>query len=109
MKKAAYIGLFILLASSIILDLQKPHDTYSNINHSTTTYSKYRTSYLIQSGDTVLSIVEKTSESQAIPDSLATIIDDFRILNPDANPYHLIQNKTYDFPVYLNKNRDTGK
>src|SRR5699024_37788 len=109
MKKAAYIGLFILLASSIILDLQKHHDTYSNINHSTTTNSKYIISYVIQSGDTDLSNVEKTSESQAITDSLATIINDFRILNPDANPYHLIQNEIYDFPVYLNKNRDTGK
>lgn len=95
MKKAIYSGLFILLISSILFDLQKPHHTYSKLTYSTSTRSEYKISYPVGAGDTVLSIVEKTSDSQAIPNSVTIIINDFRTLNPQVNPYQLVQHTTY--------------
>ncbi|MBO8156077.1 MAG: LysM peptidoglycan-binding domain-containing protein [Bacillaceae bacterium] len=60
----------------------------------------YKTvSYQVQSGDTVLSILEQLNpELNTI--SVDQLMADFKKLNPGVNPHQILQGKTYLFPVY---------
>ncbi|WP_217586721.1 hypothetical protein [Lentibacillus saliphilus] len=54
----------------------------------------------IRPGDTVLSIMEQIhSDSNKI--EIDTIIEDFRKLNPKADPYHLKVGNVYYFPTNI--------
>lgn len=50
-------------------------------------------------GDTVLSIAEKL-HGGSIPVSAEKLITDFKIANPNVDPYHLKANQLYFFPIY---------
>lgn len=52
----------------------------------------------IKPGDTVLSIIEKKNPSKHV--EITKIIQDFKELNPKANPEKIQIGKTYKFPRY---------
>lgn len=55
-------------------------------------------------GDNVLSVTEKYNSFESI--DIERVIEDFKILNPDAHPYQLKAYKYYYFPVYQKKQGD---
>ncbi|MFC0188175.1 LysM domain-containing protein [Fictibacillus aquaticus] len=57
----------------------------------------------IKPGDTVLSIMEKSSGSKKF--NMVTMVKDFKRLNPSVNPDRIIPGKTYKFPLYAKDKR----
>lgn len=55
----------------------------------------------IKAGDTVLSIIEDTSNG-SIPVPIQTIINDFEILNPNTSADSIKIGKEYKIPLYTN-------
>ncbi|RSK27862.1 hypothetical protein EJF36_13785 [Bacillus sp. HMF5848] len=53
----------------------------------------------VQSGDTVLTIVERLHDEQ-LPISIQQVIEDFENLNPGVQANNIQTNKTYYFPLY---------
>lgn len=59
------------------------------------------TSVVIKPGDTVLSIEEKLNPKQTL--SIATVLADFKSLNPSVDPNHIQIGQTYQFKLYPSK------
>src|SRR5699024_8864667 len=99
-----YVFLFLLLAS-IHKDLSAgtpPPDETSkdSTRQSAGDFSVIQVKAL--SGETVLSIVERINPAATHLIEIEQIMDDFKALNPDADPHHLKQNTYYNFPRYPN-------
>lgn len=55
--------------------------------------------YQVQSGDTVLSILEQLNPHLNMY-SMEKVIEDFQSLNPGIDPHSILNGNTYLFPVY---------
>jgi hypothetical protein len=55
-------------------------------------------SYQVAPGDTVISIVERLNDNSSF--SIATMVKDFKALNPGVVPENIQIQQTYRFPLY---------
>ncbi|WP_226036916.1 hypothetical protein [Aquibacillus saliphilus] len=82
-------------------DSSKNPDSTVNYKHPQETDRYQVESYTTAPGDTVLTIVEAlNNDQQAI--QMDQIIQDFQILNPEADPHQIKPNTDYLFPLYKN-------
>ncbi|AXI09470.1 hypothetical protein CV093_11910 [Oceanobacillus sp. 143] len=103
MKRLMIYMLFILLCMSIYKDLSignlSSQENISPLEQSP--HSDYTiTQIKITIGDTVLSVMEKMNVDESNQLDISRIMDDFKQLNPTADPFHLEPNAFYYFPVY---------
>lgn len=99
----------ILFIASIMNDLKIREDnsissqTTLSIEDNHSNYVIYKVK--IDTGDTVLSIVEELNKSTMSDNvDLHQVMNDFHKLNPDVDPYQIQPHNYYYFPVY--KKRD---
>ncbi|GGH79796.1 regulatory protein YycH of two-component signal transduction system YycFG [Pullulanibacillus pueri] len=55
----------------------------------------------VQTGDTVLSIIERLNPNQV--ENISKMINDFQLLNPKQNPNQIKIGESYRFPLYKDK------
>lgn len=103
MKRLLLYVFIILLTVSIYKDLgESNHDAkpVQDPNIPSQTYTDFTIMHIkVESGDTVLSIVEQINHHTQKLD-LHQIIADFRQINPTVDPYHLKPQVFYYFPKY---------
>lgn len=99
MKRLLSVLLFLFLAFTIYHDLtigslpiskQPPQEKAAYVD------------WLVQPGDTVLSIHEHLSHDKNLPISIEQIIKDFEKLNPATNASDIKIGHMYKFPIYDN-------
>jgi hypothetical protein len=107
MKNLLKISLVGLLFYTIYYDLNigtLPHSTTTTaqkIENSTESKAKQQIPYkeeVVQSGDTVLTIIEKLNGELSV--SIDKIVQDFKQLNNGTKPEHIQPKKIYKFPIY---------
>jgi len=104
-KRILFYFILILLLISIYKDLSIG-SSINNIIIESSSPKTVNTSNFdivqikVDSGDTVLSIVEKVNNYQINHIDINKIITDFKQINPFVNPYHLKKNRFYFFPIY---------
>ncbi|MEC5422240.1 hypothetical protein QGM71_01870 [Virgibacillus sp. C22-A2] len=59
----------------------------------------------VQPGDTVLSIVEELNEDTLDSLDISQLISDFKMINPNSDPYNLQAHHYYYFPLYTDTNK----
>ncbi|GAB3795471.1 hypothetical protein [Virgibacillus kimchii] len=102
MKKILIYSIVFLFLFSVYKDLHvgslennthpgKEDDTITNYN---AVYIK------VQHGDTILSIMENINETEMTVLDMDRIIEDFKLMNPNADPYQLKTGHFYYFPLY---------
>ncbi|HLS34910.1 MAG TPA: hypothetical protein VK061_01570 [Bacillota bacterium] len=101
-QNSIYI-LIIFVILSVYADITTHNDVKTknlcNAFHDET--SRYTiVSYEVKDGDSVLSVMEDINKHKFHQQPIEQMIDDFLVMNPDANPYQLIPNKIYYFPIY---------
>jgi len=74
--------------------------TPEQINHGKNTQIIALQAYTINSGDTVLSVLETLNNGQLPSDNIQKMLKDFSYYNSGTNPYELKQGVQYLFPVY---------
>src|SRR5690625_5498148 len=100
MKKVLIYILIFLLLFSVYKDLNIGS---SGNNRSSSTNSVSITNYnavyvKVQHGDTILSIIENINRENISVMDMDQIIEDFKLLNPNINPYQLKTEHYYYFP-----------
>lgn len=104
LQRVSIFSFIILLCASIYKDLSKDvhflsespakHAVADSFNH----YSMIKVK--IESGDTVLSIIEHINRDHMEHFDMKQLMDDFSDLNPYVNPYDLDIGAYYYFPLY---------
>lgn len=106
-KRVLFYVVIILLIISLYKDLTLgtfQHNSHKS-NHMEQTHFKNQENKLsairvrIQPGDTVLSITEQINQQLPHID-IMQIMNDFKTINPNVDPYHLQSDIVYYFPVY---------
>jgi len=106
-KRIFFYLIIILLIVSLYKDLTigTSHFNDNKFNHTQQIYLKEQESKLsviqvrVQPGDTVLSITEQINQQLPHLD-IMQIMNDFKTINPNVEPYHLQSDTVYYFPLY---------
>lgn len=111
MKRLFGLIIFVLVIYVIYYDLSNgtlpiamETSTKAETKKTETEEANTKMSYFekkVESGDTVLSIVENQLQS-SIPVSIQTVVNDFQLLNAGAEAEQIQLGKTYKFPDYRN-------
>lgn len=109
LKRLFLYIIIILLVISIFNDLSLEKEKEIN-SENTITMRNHDLDYVIykvkvNTGDTVLSIIEELNKPMNGKLELDKILSDFKVLNPEVDPYQLQANTYYYFPMY-HKNGD---
>lgn len=100
MKKVGFLCLALLIILAISHDLLTTHEN-KTIKNKQVRVIPFRTAEIKpKEDDTVFSIIESLHHNQPIPKSTTEMMQDFKALNPEINPYQLNLHKTYFFPLY---------
>ncbi|RSL30920.1 hypothetical protein D7Z54_23400 [Salibacterium salarium] len=102
MKKMLLFLLFVLVCTSIYYDITEGTLTTSSSppsQPSDTLDDQTMTKVTVESGQTVLSIVERLHDGP-IPVSIEQVSHDFKQLNDEIDPNNIKVDKSYHFPVY---------
>ncbi|GAA0443229.1 hypothetical protein GCM10008983_20520 [Lentibacillus halophilus] len=103
MKRFILYMFIILLVISIYKDMTTGilPDTSSKLTTDNTHETEKLTVVRVKAGkgDTVLSIVESINELNNQV-AVSKILDDFRSINPDTDPFHVKSGEYYFFPLY---------
>ncbi|HSU78817.1 MAG TPA: LysM domain-containing protein [Candidatus Angelobacter sp.] len=112
MKKLVAILIFGLIGWTSLYDLTngtlslilapKPLPVAAQTTTAKATPLPKSTSIVVKPGDTVLSIEEKLNPKQTL--SIATVLSDFKKLNPAENPNHIQIGQHYKFKIYSSGN-----
>ncbi|GEN31088.1 hypothetical protein HNQ35_000709 [Cerasibacillus quisquiliarum] len=102
LKKSCLLLFFTLLLFSIYKDItidKQPNLYTTNEKSPLTDFHVIKRQ--MKTGETILSIVEEIHDGE-MPQSLdiKQIVIDFKMINPDTNPYDLKVGEFYLFPVY---------
>lgn len=105
LKKCSLYLLMFLLLSSIYHDITSGSlpNVNTNPDHGETMQihqEKVLVKRKFQAGETVLSIIEKINQDKLHELDMTKIINDFKQLNPDVDPFNLQPNESYYFLVY---------
>lgn len=102
LKRTFFYGVIILLIFSIQKDLKQGAHLDDHLTIEPSTSMSFHVRKLkTKPGETVLSIVETLNPHSNQLD-IEQIITDFKIANPNVNPYELNAHTYYYFPVYTN-------
>ncbi|WP_164216128.1 hypothetical protein [Virgibacillus sp. YIM 98842] len=102
MKKVLIYTLIFLFLFSVYKDLNVG-SLENNINSpsNSVSISDYNAVYAkVQHGDTILSIVENINGENLNVMDMDRVLEDFKLLNPNVNPYELKAGHYYYFPLY---------
>ncbi|MGY4690317.1 hypothetical protein [Salibacterium sp. K-3] len=102
MKKTLFLFLFILLSISVYYDLTEGilDDTGDGGTAPSEVLDDARSvEVTVESGQTVLSIIEKLHEGP-VPVTIDKITSDFQRLNDGTDPGNIQVDKPYRFPIY---------
>jgi len=103
-KRVLMFSLIILLVLSVYKDLTKDVSSSSEqvpspkVTEHNKNYSIVKVK--VESGETVLSIIEDLNEHHIDHVDMHQLITDFKKNNPQADPYHLTVDTYYYFPLY---------
>lgn len=93
------ISIYQDLTSGTPTDMERKQNFYKRIDIDDNTLFEVVT-IEVQEGETVLSIIEKLNEEQMDTLNITKLLNDFMMLNPNVDPYHLNNRKKYQFPIY---------
>lgn len=100
MKKLLFFLCITFLFLVLIRDLTITHKT-PTLNTKQVKVTPFKTTELQPDEDeTVFSIIESLHENKRISKSTKEMMHDFKVLNPQANPFQLDLKQTYIFPIY---------
>ncbi|WLV23575.1 hypothetical protein QR721_07915 [Aciduricibacillus chroicocephali] len=94
--KRLVIFLLLLLSIMSIADDLKTEPQAVNNDFKIQALQQHR----VQPGETVLSISEHIHNGQIPISDISLLLEDFSRYNNNADPYALINGKTYYFPIY---------
>lgn len=103
--KRLFLYLFIiLLLISVYKDIMSGHHIPGDQlveNKQSVSMDFQVTQIKVKPGETVLSIIEKINNHDIQTRSVSQIIDDFKLANPNTDPYQLKAGNFYYFPLYF--------
>lgn len=101
-KWTMYMLLFLIIIS-VYNDLSQVEQSSSPINKSHLTDEKtlFVITRTIHRGDTLLSIMEEIHGNNNTNWQIDQVIHDFKLINDGQDPYQLIEQQTYYFPLYM--------
>ncbi|GAA0441008.1 MAG: hypothetical protein ACQEWU_12625 [Bacillota bacterium] len=101
LKKAAIWFIIFLFLSSVYKDISNVQTTPFQEKESEVLHTDYHvTPIKVQTGDTVLSIVEEINKHQLNRLNIEKVLIDFQVINPKTDPYQLEIGNFYYFPIY---------
>lgn len=106
LKKSCIFLLFTLLLLSIYKDLTIDKQPNLQTNEKNQLADFHVIKRQIETGETVLSVIEEIHAGE-MPQSLdiKQMITDFKMINPNTNPYELKVGHFYLFPIYEHKGK----
>lgn len=99
MKRMTGILCLLLIIVVVIIDLKSDNRSISKNTH--VLIVPYATKeVVVRDGETVFSIMEDLHADNPLEPELEVLFQNFKMLNPHVNPYELMLEETYIFPIY---------